>query len=66
MILALPMPIIWRLALGQTQKIQLSFLFALGSLSCIVSIIRLHSLIVYLKKADSDGTYYLASVGVWT
>lgn len=41
MILALPMPLIWRLQKAVTQRILISGIFLLGSFVCMISIIRL-------------------------
>ncbi|KAL8734369.1 MAG: hypothetical protein Q9166_001567 [cf. Caloplaca sp. 2 TL-2023] len=60
LILVLPMPIIWRLHVPLRNKIILSFIFGLGSLICIISIVRLKSLFLYttapmMTLFDSDG-----------
>ncbi|KAL8671865.1 MAG: hypothetical protein Q9168_003655 [Polycauliona sp. 1 TL-2023] len=47
LILILPMPIIWRLQVPLRNKIILSLIFGLGSLICIISIIRLKVLFSY-------------------
>lgn len=66
LILLLPLPIVMRLALKKGEKLSLCGLFCLGSISCIISIMRLKVLIAYLKNNTSDATYYLGDVGVWT
>ncbi|KAL9038286.1 MAG: hypothetical protein Q9180_003232 [Flavoplaca navasiana] len=61
LILILPMPIIWRLHVPLRNKLILSLIFGLGSLICIISIIRLKALLSYttapmmLPPFDSDG-----------
>ncbi|KAL8798701.1 MAG: hypothetical protein Q9182_006452 [Xanthomendoza sp. 2 TL-2023] len=60
LILILPMPIIWRLHVPLRNKIILSLIFGLGSLICIISIIRLRTLFSYtsapmMSLFDSDG-----------
>ncbi|KAI1436713.1 hypothetical protein GGR50DRAFT_185938 [Xylaria sp. CBS 124048] len=40
-ILAMPIPVIWKLQASRQSKWELTFMFALGSSACIVSIIRL-------------------------
>lgn len=66
LILGLPIPIIWKLNLTLRKKITLSVIFALGSVSCIISIVRLKSVVVYLKNGDSDVTYDLVGIVFWS
>ncbi|KAL8953746.1 MAG: hypothetical protein Q9222_000428 [Ikaeria aurantiellina] len=62
-ILILPMPIIWRLHVPLRQKVMLSLIFGLGSLICIISIIRLRTLFYYTTAPmmnppyDADGPH---------
>ncbi|KAL8780406.1 MAG: hypothetical protein Q9213_006491 [Squamulea squamosa] len=60
LILILPMPIIWHLHVPLRNKLILSLIFGFGSLICIISIIRLKSLLFYstapmMIHLDSDG-----------
>ncbi|KAL8820396.1 MAG: hypothetical protein Q9223_001387, partial [Gallowayella weberi] len=60
LILILPMPTIWHLHVPLRNKIILSLIFGLGSLICIISIIRLRTLFYYttapmMSLFDSDG-----------
>ena len=61
LILILPMPIIWRLHVPLRNKLILSLIFGLGSLICIISIIRIKALLSYttapmmLPPFNSDG-----------
>ncbi|KAL8678144.1 MAG: hypothetical protein Q9186_005476 [Xanthomendoza sp. 1 TL-2023] len=60
LILILPMPTIWHLHVPLRNKIILSLIFGLGSLICIISIIRLRTLFSYttapmMSLFDSDG-----------
>ncbi|KAI4253158.1 MAG: hypothetical protein L6R42_007692, partial [Xanthoria sp. 1 TBL-2021] len=61
LILILPMPIIWRLHVPLRNKVILSLIFGLGSLICIISIIRIKKLFLYTTSPmmappfDSDG-----------
>lgn len=66
LILALPIPIVWNLALTRRKKITLSLVFAMGSAGCIVSIIRLRSIIAYLEAGDGDLTYTILDFVVWS
>ena len=66
LILALPIPIVWSLSLKFRQKVTLSIVFAFGSVSCVVSIIRLKSIIVFLRNGNSDITYDLVGIVIWS
>jgi len=66
LILALPIPIVWNLALTRRKKITLSLVFAMGSAGCIVSIIRLRSIIAYLQQGNSDLPYTINDFVVWS
>lgn len=66
LILALPIPIVWNLALTRRKKITLSLVFAMGSAGCIVSIIRLRSIIAYLQQGNSDLTFTINDFVVWS
>ncbi|KAH0386879.1 hypothetical protein KCU92_g2262, partial [Aureobasidium melanogenum] len=66
LILALPIPVVWNLALTRRKKITLSLVFAMGSAGCIVSIIRLRSIIAYLEAGDGDLTYTILDFVEWS
>ncbi|KAI4717159.1 hypothetical protein E4T48_06623 [Aureobasidium sp. EXF-10727] len=66
MILCLPIPIVWRLTLELKQKIVLSFVFTLGSISCVISLVRLLSIVTWIHVGDSDITYTLQPIVVWS
>ncbi|KAL9006761.1 MAG: hypothetical protein Q9188_000539 [Gyalolechia gomerana] len=56
------MPTIWRLQIPLRNKISLSLIFGLGSLICIISVVRLHALSLYtsvptMASRNRDGTY---------
>ncbi|KAL8662526.1 MAG: hypothetical protein Q9202_004671 [Teloschistes flavicans] len=62
-ILVLPMPIIWRLQVPLRNKFILSLIFGFGFFICIISIIRLRTLLTYTTAPmmvlyDSDGLYH--------
>ncbi|GME29056.1 hypothetical protein GTA08_BOTSDO09187 [Neofusicoccum parvum] len=59
-ILILPLPVIWNLSLELRQKITLFILFALGS-----AIIRLQSIILFLKDDDGDITFQTTKLAIW-
>ncbi|KAL8944868.1 MAG: hypothetical protein Q9216_000158 [Gyalolechia sp. 2 TL-2023] len=59
-ILLLPMRTIWRLQVPFRNKISLSLIFGLGSLICIISVIRLRALSLYVSGPTTvfrDATY---------
>jgi hypothetical protein len=66
LILALPIPVVWNLALTRRKKITLSLVFAMGSAGCIVSIIRLRSIIAYLQQGNGDLTFTILDFVVWS
>ncbi|KEQ95627.1 hypothetical protein AUEXF2481DRAFT_88450 [Aureobasidium subglaciale EXF-2481] len=66
LILCLPIPIVWRLTLELRQKIILSVVFTLGSISCVISLVRLLSIITWIHVGDADITYTLQSIVAWS
>ncbi|KAI9682138.1 MAG: hypothetical protein M1817_000192 [Caeruleum heppii] len=62
-ILILPMPMVWQLHIPKRQKFGVGLMFATGSLVCIVSIIRLHTLGPLLKSTDS--TWVVVNASIW-
>ncbi|KAL8819759.1 MAG: hypothetical protein Q9223_001887, partial [Gallowayella weberi] len=63
LILCLPMPKLWRLKISTVQKVQLTAIFATGSLVCIISIVR----ITKLKEVSLiDPSYSDVSGLVWS
>ncbi|KAI4837646.1 hypothetical protein E4T44_08236 [Aureobasidium sp. EXF-8845] len=66
MVLALPIPIVWRLTLELRQKIILSVVFTLGSISCVISLVRLLSIVTWIRVGDSDITYTLQPIVAWS
>ncbi|KEQ77812.1 hypothetical protein M436DRAFT_36696, partial [Aureobasidium namibiae CBS 147.97] len=66
MILALPIPIVWRLTLELRQKIILSVVFTLGSISCVISLVRLLSIVTWIRVGNSDITYTLQPIVAWS
>ncbi|TVY51764.1 Satratoxin biosynthesis SC1 cluster protein 4 [Lachnellula cervina] len=63
LILALPIPMVWNLQMPRRRRIGLVGLFALGSATCVTSIIRLIYLIPMLSNVDS--TYAVALPLIW-
>ncbi|KAI4277415.1 MAG: hypothetical protein LQ337_001796 [Flavoplaca oasis] len=62
-ILVLPLPAVWNLHTTRAQKISLSFIFILGSLTCVISLVRLVQLIT---NATLDATWSLGIVSIWS
>ncbi|PVH91852.1 hypothetical protein DM02DRAFT_663536 [Periconia macrospinosa] len=52
MIIILPMPVIRRLQLKPTQKYLLMGIFAFGAIVCVISVLRMHSLIIIARSTD--------------
>ncbi|KAI1874878.1 hypothetical protein JX265_003564 [Neoarthrinium moseri] len=60
----LPLPELWQLSLSRTKKVQVMFMFSLGFIVTIVSILRLHSLVSFGNTTNLTQDYVV--VGVWT
>jgi len=65
MILLLPMPEIRKLQMQKRQKIVLAFIFGLGWVACIISMVRIYSLRV-IQKNMHDPTWYSVYVAYWS
>ncbi|OAA36444.1 integral membrane protein [Metarhizium rileyi] len=63
--LALPVPYIWRLQLPHMQKFGLACVFLVGVFVTIISIVRLYYLLL-LDLNDPDITWNFVPVGVWS
>lgn len=66
LILALPIPVIWGLSLARRQKIHLCMMFGVGGVSCVISIMRLKSIIIFLHHGNSDTTYDIVDINIWS
>ncbi|CAH0054997.1 unnamed protein product [Clonostachys solani] len=62
--LVLPMPVIWRLHIERRQKVALMFVFLLGSLGMVASIVRL--IVAFRITGLQDGTYDSAVLVIWS
>ncbi|KAI4225425.1 MAG: hypothetical protein L6R36_003909 [Xanthoria steineri] len=62
-LLVLPLPAVWNLHTTRAQKISLTGIFMLGSLTCIISLVRFVQLIT---NANMDATWSLGIVSVWS
>ncbi|KAI4277218.1 MAG: hypothetical protein LQ337_001932 [Flavoplaca oasis] len=62
-LLAMPIPILWRLRTGKPQKLLLTGIFTVGLIVCVVSIVRL----VILANVDqSDITWNYVPAAIWS
>ncbi|KAG9564896.1 hypothetical protein KCU61_g7293, partial [Aureobasidium melanogenum] len=66
MILVLPAPIVWSLNTDVRKKVILTGLFSMGSVSCLVSILRMRSIIVLYKDGFNDLTWGVVEVVIWS
>ncbi|KAL8727053.1 MAG: hypothetical protein Q9166_006296 [cf. Caloplaca sp. 2 TL-2023] len=62
-LLVLPLPAVWNLHTTRAQKISLTAIFLLGSLTCVISLVRFVQLIT---NATMDATWSLGIVSVWS
>ncbi|KAI1192401.1 hypothetical protein F5X97DRAFT_340602 [Nemania serpens] len=62
--LALPLPTVWRLHIDTKQKIALSAVFALGSFGLIASAVRLS--VTFRVTTLEDGTWDSADIALWS
>ncbi|KAI4673425.1 uncharacterized protein J4E84_011104 [Alternaria hordeiaustralica] len=61
----LPVRVIWTLQIAMRQKIALLAILTIGWFVCVVSILRLHALVVLVAHPD-DNTYYSAPTAYWS
>ncbi|KAN0096823.1 hypothetical protein V8E51_015628 [Hyaloscypha variabilis] len=64
LIVALPLPVLAKLNMGRKKKIGVGFMFAVGSFGCVVSMIRLKSLLSFGNSLDPSWDY--VNVVIWT
>ncbi|KAL2067592.1 hypothetical protein VTL71DRAFT_2017 [Oculimacula yallundae] len=64
LIIILPIRVVWQLNLDRKKKWSVAFMFALGGFGCIVSIVRLQSLLVFGASIDPSWDY--VAVVIWT
>jgi hypothetical protein len=65
LVAVLPMKAIWALQLPKMQKVALLAILTLGWFVCIVSILRLHALVV-LAQHPEDQTWYSTATAYWS
>lgn len=61
----LPVKALWGLQIPKRQKIALVGILTIGWFVCVVSVLRLHALIV-LSQHPEDRTYYSAATAYWS
>lgn len=61
----LPVRVIWTLQIALRQRVALMAILTIGWFVCVVSILRLHALIVLVDHPD-DNTYYSAPTAYWS
>jgi hypothetical protein len=61
----LPVRVIWKLQIARRQRLALMAILTIGWFVCVVSILRLHALIVLVDHPD-DNTYYSAPTAYWS
>jgi hypothetical protein len=66
LILLLPIPIVWGLNTDTRKKIIVTGLFSMGFISCLVSILRMRSIIVLYQSGYDDLTWGLVEVVLWS
>ncbi|KAH9205839.1 hypothetical protein DL95DRAFT_235651, partial [Leptodontidium sp. 2 PMI_412] len=64
LIVILPLPVLAGLNMGRKKKIGIGFMFAVGSFGCVVSMIRLKSLLSFGNSLDPSWDY--VNVVIWT
>ncbi|PVH86400.1 hypothetical protein DL98DRAFT_567785 [Cadophora sp. DSE1049] len=64
LIVILPLPMLVKLNMGRKKKIGVGFMFAVGSFGCVVSMIRLKSLLSFGNSLDPSWDY--VNVVIWT
>ncbi|KAI9680560.1 MAG: hypothetical protein M1817_004000 [Caeruleum heppii] len=61
-LLLVPVAVLWKLQMSLTQKLRLMFVFSLGAISCIASVMRM----VLGRKQSRDLTYDFTEKLAWT
>jgi hypothetical protein len=65
MVAILPIKALWSLQIAKRQKVALVGILTIGWFVCVVSILRLHALVI-LSKHQDDRTYYSAATAYWS
>ncbi|KAM3084076.1 hypothetical protein ACMFMF_001432 [Clarireedia jacksonii] len=64
LVVVLPIPVLMKLQLGRKKKLAVLFMFAVGSFGCIISMIRLKSLLSFGNSIDPTWDYTMTVI--WT
>ncbi|KAH7330522.1 hypothetical protein BKA65DRAFT_597565 [Rhexocercosporidium sp. MPI-PUGE-AT-0058] len=64
LIIGLPIRVVWKMNLDRKKKLSVAFMFALGGFGCIISIVRLQSLLIFGTSIDPSWDY--VAVTIWT
>ncbi|KAL6708296.1 hypothetical protein ACN47E_003220 [Coniothyrium glycines] len=64
-IAVLPVRVIWRLQVPMKQRVALLGILTIGWFVCIVSVLRLHALVVLAAHPD-DNTWYSSATAYWS
>ncbi|KAH6719479.1 integral membrane protein [Leptodontidium sp. MPI-SDFR-AT-0119] len=64
LIIGLPIRVVWNMNLDRKKKWSVAFMFALGGFGCIISIVRLQSLLIFGTSIDPTWDY--VAVTIWT
>ncbi|KAH7310571.1 hypothetical protein B0I35DRAFT_481875 [Stachybotrys elegans] len=65
LLMALPMPYIWRLRLPRRQKVAVGGIFAVGIFVTITSVLRL-AMVINIDRSSVDVTWNYTDAGIWT
>ncbi|TKW54162.1 hypothetical protein CTA1_6678 [Colletotrichum tanaceti] len=63
-LIVLPIPDLMKLQMNRTKKVEVAFMFGLGSFACVASMIRLKSLVNFANTYDATWEYY--DVMLWS
>lgn len=63
-LLALPLPVVWRLGLVTRQKVVLTCLFCMGFLAVLISLLRIS--FIFSPHMQTDFTYNAVAIVSWT
>lgn len=58
MTVLLPIPVVRRLSMSWKRKVGVIVMFTLGSIGCLISVVRLHSLVYYGDSLDPTGKHF--------
>ncbi|KAK3373147.1 hypothetical protein B0T24DRAFT_527497 [Lasiosphaeria ovina] len=65
-LIAVPVPLLWRLQLPRRQKIVLVCLFGGGAFACVTSIVRLHALYTIAVAPPAEQSVKGVDIAIWS